>query len=85
MTIAGGQHTNIHAQLQPSPDIGINQTNSRIWPVVRIQHDARKRPHAKLGAAASCWLDFSLLGNLQRVIYLNAKVPDRGFQLGMAQ
>lgn len=34
MTIAVGQHTNIHDRLQPSPDIGVNQANLRSWPEV---------------------------------------------------
>jgi len=38
MTIAVGQHKNIHDRLQPSPDIGINQTNFRIWPAADRRH-----------------------------------------------
>lgn len=36
-------------------------------------------------AAASCWLDFGLLRNLQRIVHLNAEVANRTFQLGMAK
>jgi hypothetical protein len=36
-------------------------------------------------AAAECWLDFSLLRNLQSIIHLDAEVSDRAFQLGMAE
>lgn len=30
-------------------------------------------------------LDFGLLGDLKRIIYLDTKVSDRAFQLGMAK
>jgi hypothetical protein len=47
--------------------------------------DAKKRPHGMACAAAGCLPDFSLLGNLQRIINLDPKVSDRAFQLGMAK
>ena len=44
----------------------------RFWPIARIQHDARKRPRGYSRAAAVRLLDFSLLGNLQGIVYLDA-------------
>ncbi len=35
--------------------------------------------------AASCWLDFSLLRNLLRIIYLDAEVANGAFLLGMTK
>jgi len=32
-----------------------------------------------------CWLDFRLVRNLQRDIYLDPKVSDCAFQLGMTK
>ncbi len=59
---------------------------ARLWPVARIQHDAKKRPHGLCPrAAARCRLDFSLLRNLQRIVYLNAEVTNGALQLGMTK
>lgn len=55
------------------------------WPAARLRKDARKRPQGKGRAAAGYRLDFGLLGNLQGIIDLDAKVPNSAFQLGMAE
>ena len=62
-----------------------HQANDVYWPVAYVQRDAEKRPHGMACAAAGRLLDFSLLGNLQRIIHLDTKVSDRAFQLGMAK
>lgn len=53
--------------------------NNSSWHGARIQHDARKRPHDIACAAAGRQLDFSLLGNLQRVIHFDTKISHRAF------
>lgn len=54
------------------------------WPAARLRHDARKRPHS-LVCGRLPQLDFSLLRDFQRVIDLDAKIPDGAFELGMAK
>ena len=55
------------------------------WPIVRVRHDSEKRPFEKICTSADVGSDLSVLGNLQRIIYLNAEVPHRAFQFGVAQ
>lgn len=57
-----------------------------LWSPVRIRHDARKRPHGNHSCGRGiCRLDFRLLGDLQRVINLDAEVADGTLQLGVPQ
>ena len=57
----------------------------RFWPVAPIPHGGRKRPYSRMCAAAEYPLDFSLFRNLQSVIHLDTKIPDRALQLGMPE
>ena len=54
------------------------------WPLARIRHDAKKRPHGMVCGRSSP-LDFSLLRNLQRVVNLDAKIAYGTFKLGMSK
>lgn len=55
------------------------------WPTALLRHGATKRPHVLNCAAAGCRLDLGLLGDLQRIVHINAEVANRTFQLGMAK
>ncbi len=57
---------------------------SRRRHLVRHQAGVVRKAAAQC-AAAACLSDFSLLRNLQRVIDLDAEVPDSAFQLDMAE
>ena len=63
--------------------------NFRFWPTVRSGYLARKRPHEsrkeKHVQPAPRRLDFGLLRDFQRVIYLDPEVSHSAFELAMTK
>jgi len=62
-----------------SSDSYLASMNFGSWPAALVHREARKQPHGINRAAAWCLLDFSLLRNLQRVVYLDTEVSDCAF------
>jgi hypothetical protein len=60
-----------------------------VWPTVRSGYHTRKRPHEsrneKHVQPALRRLDFGLLRDLQRVIYLDPEVSNGAFELAMTK
>ena len=64
-------------------------SSGRIWPTVRSGYLAQKRPHESSKGRhvqpARRRLDFGLLRDLQRVIYLDPEVSNGAFELAMTK